>query len=61
MRSLSSKVKPLPHFVISTVVVESAARFKDDSVVQLLDPQSAVNHLLSRGISFSLLHAWMHI
>ena len=60
MRSLSSKVNPLPLPVISAVVVESAARFKDDSVVQLLDPQSAVNHLLSSGISFSVLRAWVH-
>ncbi|XP_076616648.1 E3 ubiquitin-protein ligase rnf213-beta isoform X2 [Chaetodon auriga] len=48
MRSLSSKVKDLPVFVTSAVVVHSAARFRD-SVVQLLDPQSAMNHLLSYG------------
>ncbi|XP_070782783.1 E3 ubiquitin-protein ligase rnf213-beta [Enoplosus armatus] len=49
MRSLSSKVKDLPDVVMSAVVVESAARFRDNSVVQLLDPQSAMNHLLSHG------------
>lgn len=52
MQILSSKVKALPHVVTSAVVVESAARFRDDSVVQLLDPQSAVSHLLSHGIAF---------
>ncbi|XP_069016032.1 E3 ubiquitin-protein ligase rnf213-beta [Embiotoca jacksoni] len=49
MRSLSSKVKDLPVDVVSAVVVKSAARFRDDVVVQLLDPQSAINHLLSNG------------
>ncbi|XP_043958780.1 E3 ubiquitin-protein ligase rnf213-beta isoform X1 [Gambusia affinis] len=47
MRSLTSKVKDLPPRVTSAVVVESAARFRDNMVVQLLDPQSAVNVLLS--------------
>ncbi|XP_073346346.1 E3 ubiquitin-protein ligase rnf213-beta [Pagrus major] len=49
MRSLSSKVKVLPPVVTSALVVESAARFRDNSVVQLLDPQSAMNHLLSHA------------
>ncbi|XP_045924674.1 E3 ubiquitin-protein ligase rnf213-beta [Micropterus dolomieu] len=49
MRSLSSKVKVPPDVVVSAVVVESAARFRDNPVVQLLDPQSAMNHLLSHG------------
>ncbi|XP_041671343.1 E3 ubiquitin-protein ligase rnf213-beta isoform X2 [Cheilinus undulatus] len=48
LRSLSSKVKDLPEAVLSAVVVESAARFRDNSVIQLLHPQSAVNHLLSQ-------------
>ncbi|XP_051795751.1 E3 ubiquitin-protein ligase rnf213-beta [Acanthochromis polyacanthus] len=48
MRTLSSKVKNLPAVVVSAVVIESSGRFKD-VVVQLLDPQSAVNHLLSNG------------
>ncbi|KAF3854020.1 hypothetical protein F7725_014708 [Dissostichus mawsoni] len=47
MRSLYSKMKDPPVVVLSAVVVESAARFRDDSVVQLLDPQSAMNYLLS--------------
>ncbi|XP_005805466.2 E3 ubiquitin-protein ligase rnf213-beta [Xiphophorus maculatus] len=47
MRSLTLKVKDLPPRVKSAVVVESAARFRDNMVVQLLDPQSAVNFLLS--------------
>nr|XP_046232923.1 E3 ubiquitin-protein ligase rnf213-beta [Scatophagus argus]XP_046232924.1 E3 ubiquitin-protein ligase rnf213-beta [Scatophagus argus] len=49
MRSLSSRVKDLPDVVTSAVVVASAARFRDDPVAQLLDPQSAMNHLLSQG------------
>lgn len=52
MRVLISKVKCLPVEVTSAFVVESAARFTDGSVVQLLDPQSAMNQLLSRGNLF---------
>lgn len=52
MRTLSSKVKDLPVAVTSAFVVESAARFRDDSTAQLLDPQSAINHLLSHGNLF---------
>ncbi|KAK9530838.1 hypothetical protein VZT92_012317 [Zoarces viviparus] len=46
---LMRKMKEPPDVVMSAVVVESAARFKDNPVVQLLDPQSAINHLLSHG------------
>uniref|UniRef100_UPI0037E7EAB2 E3 ubiquitin-protein ligase rnf213-beta n=1 Tax=Semicossyphus pulcher TaxID=241346 RepID=UPI0037E7EAB2 len=49
LRGLSSKVTELPEAVVSAVVVQSAARFRDNSVIQLLDPQSAINHLLSSG------------
>lgn len=49
MQSLSSKVKDLPPVVMSALVLESAARFRDNSVVQLLDPQSAMSHLLCYG------------
>ncbi|XP_069374050.1 E3 ubiquitin-protein ligase rnf213-beta isoform X2 [Paralichthys olivaceus] len=49
MRSLSSKVKDIPIVILSTVVVESAARFRNNSVVQLLDSQSAMSHLLLNG------------
>lgn len=49
MRTLSSTIKPLPVEVTSAFVVESAARFTGDWVAQLLDPQSAINHLLSHG------------
>ncbi|XP_028423038.1 E3 ubiquitin-protein ligase rnf213-beta isoform X2 [Perca flavescens] len=49
MRSLSSKGKAPPEVVLSAVVVESAARFRHNPVVQLLDPQSAINHLLSHS------------
>lgn len=60
MRTLSSKVKDLPDVVTSAVVVESAARFRDNAVVQLLDPQSAMNHLLSYSTSFHyLLHSFL--
>lgn len=52
MRTLSSKVKDVPVAVVSAVVAESAARFGDNSVDQLLDPQSAINHLLSDGTLF---------
>lgn len=58
MRSLSSRVKLLPEVVTSAVVVESAARFKDDFVVQLLHPQSAVNHLLSHS---NACHYLVHV
>ncbi|XP_059181122.1 E3 ubiquitin-protein ligase rnf213-beta [Centropristis striata] len=43
------ELKDLPNEVLSAVVVQSAARFRDRPVVQLLDPQSAMNHLLSHG------------
>ncbi|KAF3854024.1 hypothetical protein F7725_014712 [Dissostichus mawsoni] len=51
MRSLYSKMKDPPVVVLSAVVVESAARFRDDSVVQLLDPQSAMNYLMSHCVT----------
>lgn len=49
MQTLSSQVGRLPAVVTSAFVVESAARFRGDPTTQLLDPQSAVNHLLSQG------------
>lgn len=52
MWSLSSTAKDLPEEILSAVVVESAKRFEGASVTQLLDPQSAVNHLLSCGTLF---------
>lgn len=55
MRILSSKVNRLPVVVTSAFVVESAARFTGDSVAQLLDPQSAINHLLSHGKLFYIV------
>ncbi|XP_029934003.1 E3 ubiquitin-protein ligase rnf213-beta [Myripristis murdjan] len=45
--TLTSKVKELPGPILSAIVVESAGRFEDNPVVQLLHPQSAMNHLLS--------------
>ncbi|XP_015244846.1 PREDICTED: E3 ubiquitin-protein ligase RNF213 [Cyprinodon variegatus] len=47
MRSLTSQVKDLPPKFTSAIVVQSAARFRDNMVVRLLDPQSAINFLLS--------------
>ncbi|KAM4524138.1 E3 ubiquitin-protein ligase rnf213-beta isoform 2-T2 [Odontesthes bonariensis] len=47
MHHLRSRENDLPEAVVSAVVVESAARFGDNTVVQLLDPQSAINFLLS--------------
>lgn len=61
MRSLSSMVKDLPVEVVSAVVVESAARFSNDSVVQLLSPQSAMNHLLSRGTLCHLFNYFLFL
>lgn len=52
MRMLSSKVNLLPDVVTSAFLVESAARFREDYVSQLLDPQSAMNHFLSHGNRF---------
>lgn len=49
MQTLSSQVSRLPAVVTSAFVLESAARFGGDPVTQLLDPQSAVNRLLSQG------------
>lgn len=55
MRSLSSKMKDLPAAVLSAVVVESAAQFRDNSVVQLLDSQSAMSYLLLHSTYFDHL------
>ncbi|KAM4623618.1 E3 ubiquitin-protein ligase rnf213-beta [Polymixia lowei] len=49
MRALVSKVKDLPGTVLSSIIIESAARFESNPVVQLLHPQSAVSHLLSHA------------
>lgn len=49
MRSLASRVRRLPVPVMSALVLGSAARFRDDPVARLLDPQSAVHQLLSHG------------
>ncbi|XP_023274609.1 E3 ubiquitin-protein ligase rnf213-beta-like [Seriola lalandi dorsalis] len=49
MRNLGQKVKDIPAVILSAVVVESAARWKDDTVIQLLHPQSAVSFLLLHG------------
>nr|XP_046210346.1 E3 ubiquitin-protein ligase rnf213-beta isoform X1 [Oncorhynchus gorbuscha]XP_046210347.1 E3 ubiquitin-protein ligase rnf213-beta isoform X1 [Oncorhynchus gorbuscha]XP_046210348.1 E3 ubiquitin-protein ligase rnf213-beta isoform X1 [Oncorhynchus gorbuscha] len=49
MRMLYPLSKVLPPSVLSSIVVESAARFENDPVGHLLDPQSSLNHLLSHG------------
>ncbi|XP_060951524.1 E3 ubiquitin-protein ligase rnf213-beta [Limanda limanda] len=46
MRRLSSEGKEVPVAILSAVVLESAARFRDKPVLQLLDLQSAMSHLL---------------
>jgi len=35
--------------VVSSIIVESAARFEENHEGRLLDPQSAINFLLSQG------------
>ncbi|XP_056152727.1 E3 ubiquitin-protein ligase rnf213-beta [Lampris incognitus] len=47
MRTLALKMKAVPVKVLSSIVIESAAQFESNSVVQLLLPESAINHLLS--------------
>ncbi|KAL4648632.1 E3 ubiquitin-protein ligase rnf213-beta-like [Arapaima gigas] len=47
MEMLSSHAKSVPVPVLSGILVESAARFRDDLLGQLLDPQSAIHHFLS--------------
>ncbi|XP_074519497.1 E3 ubiquitin-protein ligase rnf213-beta [Halichoeres trimaculatus] len=49
LRNLTSRVKDLPEVVTSAFVVESASRFRNNAIVQLLHPQSAVSHFLSQG------------
>jgi len=34
---------------VSSIIVESAARFEENHEGRLLDPQSAINFLLSQG------------
>lgn len=41
--------KPIPWPVVSSIIVESAARFGEDHEGCLLDSQSAINFLLSQG------------
>lgn len=49
MQILSSGVNRLPAVIRSAFVVESDARFGGDPVAQLLDPQSAISHILCQG------------
>ncbi|KAK2820122.1 hypothetical protein Q5P01_023081 [Channa striata] len=49
MDTLVSKETNLPVAVVSAVVLESAVRFGDDVVAQLLNPQSAISCLLCHG------------
>ncbi|XP_036391600.1 E3 ubiquitin-protein ligase rnf213-beta-like [Megalops cyprinoides] len=46
---LSLCPEPLPSLVLSHIIVESAARFREDPVGSLLDPQSALHRVLSQG------------
>ncbi|XP_029109785.1 E3 ubiquitin-protein ligase rnf213-beta [Scleropages formosus] len=50
MEKLSTHGKAVPIPVLSAIVVESAVRFENDVVGQLLDPQSAIHHFLSEGV-----------
>lgn len=52
MQKLRSKVKDLPDVIMSAFLVESAGRFRDKRMSQLLDPQSAMNVLLTSCRSF---------
>ncbi|XP_024140227.1 E3 ubiquitin-protein ligase rnf213-beta isoform X2 [Oryzias melastigma] len=47
LRNLCSKVKSPPTTILSAIIVESSSRFRDQMVAKLLDPQSAMNFLLS--------------
>ncbi|RVE59876.1 hypothetical protein OJAV_G00193340 [Oryzias javanicus] len=47
LRNLCSKEKSPPPAVLSAIIVESSSRFRDQMVAKLLDPQSAMNFLLS--------------
>ncbi|KAM6951514.1 E3 ubiquitin-protein ligase rnf213-beta [Aplochiton taeniatus] len=50
MQKLHSVVKEeVPSTVMSTLVVESAARFEHNNINQLLSSQSVINHILSEG------------
>ncbi|XP_036427896.1 E3 ubiquitin-protein ligase rnf213-beta isoform X2 [Colossoma macropomum] len=49
LQTLLSDPKSLHSSILSSIVVESAARFGEDTVTQLLDAQSAVHILLSQG------------
>ncbi|XP_072523911.1 E3 ubiquitin-protein ligase rnf213-beta [Salminus brasiliensis] len=49
LRTLLSWPKPPHSSILSSIIVESAAHFGEDTVTQLLDAQSAVHVLLSKG------------
>ncbi|XP_030630710.1 E3 ubiquitin-protein ligase rnf213-beta [Chanos chanos] len=49
MHALCSCSKSIPSLVLSSIIVESAARLKEDRVAQLLEPWSAIHFLLSGG------------
>ena len=51
MQTLFSLSHKLPSKVLSSIVVESATRFEQSTVEQLLNPQSSVHHLLLKGIT----------
>ncbi|KAK1794252.1 hypothetical protein P4O66_011142, partial [Electrophorus voltai] len=49
LRTLLSDPKCLSSSILSSILVESAARYGEDTVTQLLDGQSAIHVLLSQG------------
>ena len=50
MQTLASYVKDIPGDILSSIIVESTQRFHHKSVLQLLDPQSAISCILSQGM-----------
>ncbi|XP_028976279.2 E3 ubiquitin-protein ligase rnf213-beta isoform X3 [Esox lucius] len=49
LQTLSPLCNPLPSWILSSIVLGSAERFGNNPVSQLLDPESAVHHLLTQG------------
>ncbi|CAL8304474.1 unnamed protein product [Lota lota] len=48
MQTLASKLKDIPGNILSSIIVESAARFPPNCLLQLLDPRSAISYILSQ-------------
>ncbi|CAL8264028.1 unnamed protein product [Arctogadus glacialis] len=48
IKTLYSKMKDIPGNILSSIIVESAARFHHNAALQLLDPQSAISCILAQ-------------